>query len=88
MAIDFGLERVGVAVTDSYRITITPLDTLLYKKADFWTSMINIVKQYSVDVIVIGIPVNETINANTTNTLMKEHNKFVQVLKEKLTQIE
>jgi RNase H-fold protein (predicted Holliday junction resolvase) len=35
LAIDFGLERVGIAISDELHIAITPQPTLLYNKQNF-----------------------------------------------------
>ena len=54
LAIDYGLKRTGIAVTDSLRIIATPLETVLTN------DLLNFLKSYlqkeTVDEFVVGMP--------------------------------
>ena len=54
LAIDYGLKRTGLAVTDPQRIIATPLNTIETKNIlDF---LMEYIKKETVDEIVIGLP--------------------------------
>ena len=56
MAIDYGLKRTGLAVTDSLRIIATPLETVLTK--DLIEFLTRYLQKESVDEFVVGMPKN------------------------------
>ena len=56
VAIDYGLKRTGIAVTDSLRIIATPLETV--KTSELMSFLQNYLKRESVDEFVVGMPVN------------------------------
>ena len=59
LGIDFGLVRVGVAVTDELHISVAPKETLLFQKSDFWEKLIKIIESERIGGIVIGVPYEE-----------------------------
>jgi len=59
LGIDFGLARVGLAITDELHISIMPKETLLFQKSDFWIRLIKIIENERIGAIVIGIPYDE-----------------------------
>ena len=77
MAIDFGLKRVGLAVTDPNKIIATALTTVENKDA------IRFIKEYSIkeqlDAFVIGYPLNlngsETHSTQPVEDFIKRLNK-------------
>lgn len=58
LAIDYGLKRVGLAITDPLNMFAYPLTTLLNDK-NFWRELKKIVGQYDVSEIVLGYPLKE-----------------------------
>jgi putative Holliday junction resolvase len=54
VAIDYGLRRTGLAVTDALRIIATPLETV--PTADLMTYLKNYVIRETVDEFVVGMP--------------------------------
>ena len=54
LAIDFGLKRIGLAVTDPLRIIATPLDYI--ENRDLKSYLIDYFKKEDVDCIVLGKP--------------------------------
>jgi len=59
MAIDYGLKRIGIAMTDIMQITASPFDTIdsfsIKKNA---AKIAEIAKNNDVEIIVVGIPIN------------------------------
>jgi putative Holliday junction resolvase len=59
MGVDYGLKRIGIAMTDCLRITASPFDTIvsetLKKNA---AKILEIAKANDVSVIVFGLPLN------------------------------
>src|SRR5688572_11833847 len=76
LAIDYGLKRTGIAVTDPLRIIATPLETVLT------AGLINFLKEYSakepVDEFVIGMP--KTVK-NQDSEIAPMVRNFILVLK-------
>ncbi len=60
LGIDYGDVRVGLAVSDTLRITAQGLDNLVINKSDnkFIKGIRKIIKEYDVETIVIGYPKN------------------------------
>jgi putative Holliday junction resolvase len=77
LAIDYGLKRTGIAVTDPLRIIATPLETVLTH------ALLAFLKTYAqreaVDEFVIGMP--KTLK-NQDSEIAPHVRKFVLVLKE------
>jgi putative Holliday junction resolvase len=59
MGIDYGLKRIGIAMTDVLRITSSPFDTIesvsIKKNA---AKILEIAKANDVSIIVFGLPIN------------------------------
>ena len=55
LAIDFGKKYVGFAFSSS-GIGIKPLGTLVLKDKFFWEKFLNLVKEYSPDLLLLGVP--------------------------------
>lgn len=76
LAIDYGLKRTGIAVTDPLRIIATPLDTVLTH------TLLTFLKDYArrepVDEFVIGMP--RTL-ANKDSEIAPQVRRFISVLK-------
>jgi putative holliday junction resolvase len=66
MAIDFGIKRVGLAVTDPLQMIASPLQTVA--NSEIFDFLTNYFKNENVETIVVGYPVNldnspsETLN--------------------------
>lgn len=60
LGIDYGDARVGISITDPLGITAQGLETIHYNGNDkiVLKRLEEIVNQYNVDTIVIGIPLN------------------------------
>jgi putative Holliday junction resolvase len=82
LSIDFGLKRVGLAITDPLHITITPLQTLNYNANNFWNQLLNIIVSKKVGEIVIGIP----LDTPADNELRQQLDFFIQKLGHSINQ--
>ena len=60
LGIDYGDARTGIAITDALNITVQGLETIHNKGSDkiILKRLDEILKQYEVDTIVIGKPIN------------------------------
>jgi putative Holliday junction resolvase len=58
LAIDYGLRRVGLAITDPLKFFAYPLTTLQNDK-NFWNELQKIFSEYSIAEIVLGYPLKE-----------------------------
>jgi putative Holliday junction resolvase len=81
LGIDFGLKRVGIAVSDELGITTTPIATLDYSATDFWENFSKILHKERATICVVGIPNYEY---KTKSSIIKELNSFIEFLREKL----
>lgn len=57
LAIDFGLKRIGLAVTDPLQITTNPLDTV--DNSDIIPYLTNYLQREDVETIVVGYPTKD-----------------------------
>lgn len=76
MAVDFGLKRTGLAVTDSLRIIATPLTTVL--TAELMAFLKDYLQKETVDEFVVGMP--KTMK-NEDSELAPRVRVFVEELK-------
>ena len=86
IGIDYGDARVGIAITDELGITAQGLETIHHKGNDkiVLKKLEEIFKEYEIDTIVIGIP----INMNGTKTERVEvTEKFIHKLKCKFNKV-
>ena len=86
IGIDYGDARVGIAITDELGITAQGLETIHHKGNDkiVLKRLEEIFKEYEIDTIVIGIP----INMNGTKTERVEvTEKFIHKLKCKFNKV-
>lgn len=73
--IDFGLKRVGFALSDPFQITVKPVNT--FQNDDkFRDEIINTLSKYDIEKIIIGKP-NLT---NNNEKLLEEIDKFKEFL--------
>lgn len=59
MGIDYGLKRVGIAITDPLGMFAYPLETLENDK-NFWTNLLKLINSYDLKKIVLGYPLKES----------------------------
>lgn len=83
LAIDYGLKRVGLAVSDELKIIATPLETIANDK--IWDYLKNYFSMNQVETVVVGVPIN--LNA-TTNHMTREVEIFIQKFEEKYPSVE
>ncbi len=76
LAIDYGIKRTGIAVTDPLQIIATPLDTV--GTADLLSFLKAYAAREPVDTFVIGMP--RTLK-NEDSAIAPRVRKFVEVLK-------
>lgn len=80
ISIDYGDSRVGIAITDELCITAQGLETIEHKGNDkiLLKKIAEIIEQYHVEEIVIGIPIN--LNG-TSGERVEKTEKFIHKLK-------
>ena len=76
LAIDYGLKRTGIAVTDPLRIIATPLETVV--TANLFPFLNNYLQKENVDEFVVGMP--KTLS-NEDSEIAPTVRKFVKNLK-------
>ena len=63
-AVDYGLKRIGTAVTDELHITINPKKLFLRESKDFPNAFYDFLKQENIGAVVIGIPFHHEKNSS------------------------
>jgi putative Holliday junction resolvase len=82
LAIDYGLRRTGLAVTDPLQIIASPLQTVHTDELMSWLK--GYVEHENVEVIVVGLPKNlNQSSTNSTGTVIE----FIKKLKNTFPQI-
>ena len=77
LAIDYGLKRTGLAVTDPLKIIASPLETVYTTSLINW--LIDYIKKEEVEQIVIGLPVKlDMTDTHTTGPVKKIIEKIKQ----------
>ena len=86
LGIDYGDARVGLAITDELGITVQGLETIHHNGNDkiLLKRLEEILNQYQVDTIVIGIPINMD---GTKSERVDVTEKFIHKLKCKFNKI-
>lgn len=79
VAIDYGMKRVGVAVTDPLQLIATPLTTI--STADALAFLQAYVEQEAVETLVVGMP--KRLN-NTASPMTAVVTKFIKTLQKAL----
>lgn len=70
LAIDYGLKRTGIAVTDPMKMIASPLDTI--STQNLFDFLINYIDQEEVETIVVGLPSNlDNKDTHTTKPVKK-----------------
>ncbi len=81
MGIDFGLKRIGIALSDETKFLASPYST--YKTKEPNTDIdyfLTLIKEKNVDEIVCGLPLN---TAGVEQTIAKQTREFMSKLSEK-----
>ncbi len=76
LAIDYGLKRTGIAVTDPLQIIATALDTV--PTADIFTYLKTYLSQEEVEGIVLGLPSNLQGNPTDSTAAVEQFGKSIQ----------
>ena len=90
LAIDYGLKRIGLAISDPDRIFAFPYRTILNQSFDSVLSEISFfVKEKDIDLIIVGMPYSFSPSCspekrNHKNSMEKIVMNFVKKLKKKL----
>ena len=80
LAIDYGKKRIGLAVSSTF--IATPLESILADKPEtVFAKISEIIKEYAVGKIVLGLPLNMN---NTESEMTKEVRSFANEIKKKL----
>jgi putative Holliday junction resolvase len=79
LAVDFGLRRVGTAVTDEWHITITPKTVFDYRSESFYDKLTEFIKQDNIGAVVVGIPLSKVDN---NAQLIEEIKSFAEKINE------
>jgi len=82
LAIDFGLRRTGLAVTDQLKIIATPLETIPSGNLVNWLKLY--LEDEEIEHIVIGLPVNLDLSDTHATGPVK---KIIEILKSKFPNI-
>jgi len=78
IGIDFGLSKVGVAISDSSRIISMPLEVIRYKEQkDLVESLKKIALEKNVKTLVIGYPLNMNYKENNMTEII---DKFKMIM--------
>ena len=76
LAVDYGLKRTGIAVTDPLRIIATPLETV--PTANLFSFLTAYLQKENVDELVVGMP--KTVS-NDDSEIAPQVRKFVENLR-------
>lgn len=71
LAIDYGLKRVGLAMTDPLQILAYPFKTIP-NDAGFWSNLKSIVAENNVKSIVLGYPLNSDGSRSEMTAVVEE----------------
>jgi putative Holliday junction resolvase len=80
LAIDFGVKRIGLALTDPLKMFAYPFKTINNDNKTI-NELLSIIKEYKVQKIIIGYPLRED---GRKSELMNSIEKFVQILKSRI----
>ncbi len=70
LAIDYGIKRVGFAITDPLRLFAYPLMTINRDKY-FWEKFEKLFKEYQIEIIVLGYPLKEDGSRSSSTELIE-----------------
>ena len=82
LGLDYGTKTVGVALSDELHITAQPLETITRKDANklrkTYARIEELVKEYDVEKIVLGLPknMNNTVGERGDNEQERQQDSF------------
>ena len=76
LGVDFGLKRIGLAITDPMNIIASPLETISY--GNIFSYLEDLIQKENIKTIVIGLPVNLDLSDTHSTQPTKE---FITKLK-------
>jgi putative Holliday junction resolvase len=84
LGLDYGDQRIGIAVADATLSIASPLITLA--SHNVWPKLLQIIKDYNVDTIIVGKPVSMSGLSNNSQLLKVEKfaEKLIQITKTKI----
>jgi putative Holliday junction resolvase len=83
LAIDYGLKKIGLALSDPLKIIAKPFNTIENNSYDFILEyLFNIIDEYSIKEIVIGLPITLKNSFSDQTSIVQ---KFINQLKEDLS---
>lgn len=59
MGVDFGLKRVGTAVSDPFHITVSPKKVFDFSDKRFYQNISNFINNENIGAIVVGVPLTD-----------------------------
>ena len=71
LSIDFGLKRIGLAITDPLRIFAYPLTTI-QNDGNFWITFNKVLQEFEIEFILLGYPLKEDGSKSTSTKLVEE----------------
>ena len=71
LAIDYGIKRVGFAITDPLRLFAYPLITINRDKY-FWDKFEQLFKDYQIELILLGYPLKEDGSRSSSTELIEK----------------
>lgn len=74
LAIDFGIKRIGIAISDPLRMFPIPLKTISNDNKK-WVEFTKIFNEYNVSLIVLGNPLKEDGSKSTISDKVEEFTK-------------
>lgn len=76
LAIDYGIKRVGFAITDPLMLFAYPLITIARDK-NFWNNFEKLFNDYQIELIALGYPLKEDgSKSSSTELVEKFHNEL------------
>jgi putative Holliday junction resolvase len=70
LSIDYGIKRVGLAITDPLRIFAYPLTTI-QNDNHFWNNLNKILDEYEIELILLGYPLKEDGSKSSSTKLVE-----------------
>lgn len=83
LGIDYGLKRIGLAISDTLEICANPLSTV--ENQNIFQTLTDLIPQHNITVIVVGMPYNPN---GQTNTVTPHILGFIRKLKKLYPNIE
>ncbi len=77
LAIDYGIKRIGLAITDPLNIFAYPLITL-ENNDNFWKELGKVIEEYNVKKILIGDPLKESGEKSTIYSAVKKFKEKIE----------